>query len=46
MRLPGGEPGPLRTIMNRVAIAFGLIVIVAILAYAGREGTPIRTTAK
>jgi voltage-gated potassium channel len=38
VRLPGGEPGPLRTIMNRVAIALGLIVIVAILAYAGRDG--------
>jgi voltage-gated potassium channel len=38
VRLPGGEPGPLRTIMNRMAIALGLIVIVAILAYAGRDG--------
>ena len=38
MRLPGGEPGPLRTILTRVAIALGLIVIVAILAYVGRDG--------
>jgi voltage-gated potassium channel len=38
VRLPGGEPGPLRTILTRVAIALGLIVIVAILAYTGRDG--------
>ena len=38
IRLPGGEDGPLRTILRRLAIAIGLIVVVALLAYFGRDG--------
>jgi len=38
VELPGGEAGPLRKIRNRVAIALGLVVLVALVAYAGRGG--------
>lgn len=38
IRLPGGDEGWLATILRRVAIAIALIVIVAILAYLGRDG--------
>jgi voltage-gated potassium channel len=36
--LPGEESGPLRKILGRLAIALGLIVFVAVVAYAGRGG--------
>jgi voltage-gated potassium channel len=36
--LPGAEPGPLRKILGRVAIALALIVFVALISYAGRDG--------
>jgi voltage-gated potassium channel len=38
VELPGGEAGPLRTILTRLAIAVGLICVIALLAYAGRDG--------
>jgi voltage-gated potassium channel len=38
VELPGAEPGPLRRILWRVAIAFALILFVAVLTYAGRDG--------
>ncbi|MEZ5075848.1 MAG: NAD-binding protein [Solirubrobacterales bacterium] len=38
VELPGGEASPLRKIRNRVAIAIGLVVLVALVAYAGRDG--------
>jgi voltage-gated potassium channel len=36
--LPGGEAGPLRKILGRLAIALVLIVFVALVSYAGRDG--------
>ena len=36
--LPGGDPGPLRRIGVRLAVAFALIVFVALVTYAGRDG--------
>jgi voltage-gated potassium channel len=36
--LPGGEAGPLRKILQRLAIALALIALVAGVAYAGRDG--------
>jgi voltage-gated potassium channel len=38
VELPGAEPGPLRTILVRLAIAIGLICAVALLSYLGRDG--------
>ena len=38
VRLPGGDPGPLRRIGTRVAVALGLIVLVAMVTYIGRDG--------
>jgi voltage-gated potassium channel len=36
--LPGGEAGPLRKILFRLAVALGLITLVALVTYLGREG--------
>ncbi len=36
--LPGGESSPLRKILVRLAIALGLIALVAMVAYLGRDG--------
>jgi voltage-gated potassium channel len=36
--LPGGEAGPLRKILFRLAIALALIVLVAVVTYLGRDG--------
>jgi voltage-gated potassium channel len=36
--LPGGEAGPLRKILGRLAVALALIVFVALVSYAGRDG--------
>jgi voltage-gated potassium channel len=38
IELPAGRAHPLRTIGLRLAIAVGLIVLVALLAYVGRDG--------
>ena len=38
VELPGGRRHPLRTIGERLALAFGLVVLVALLAYLGRDG--------
>ena len=38
MELPGGEGPPLRRIGARVALAIGLVVLVALLTYLGRDG--------
>src|SRR5215207_10972972 len=38
VELPGAEPGPLRRILWRVALALGLIAFVAVLTYLGRDG--------
>jgi voltage-gated potassium channel len=38
VELPGVDPGPLRRILWRVAIALGLIAFVALLTYLGRDG--------
>ncbi|MEX2108454.1 MAG: potassium channel family protein [Solirubrobacterales bacterium] len=38
VELPGGEAGPLRKILGRLAIALALIALVAGVSYAGREG--------
>src|ERR671917_1415630 len=38
VELPGVEPGPLRRIGWRVAVALGLITFVALLTYLGRDG--------
>jgi voltage-gated potassium channel len=38
VELPGAEPGPLRRIVWRVALALGLIAFVAVLTYLGRDG--------
>ena len=38
VELPGAEPGPLRRILSRVALALGLITFVALLTYLGRDG--------
>lgn len=38
IELPGGEAGPLRKILGRLAIALGLITLVALVSYAGRDG--------
>ncbi len=38
VRLPGGVAGPLRRIGTRVAVAVGLIVLVALVTYIGRDG--------
>jgi voltage-gated potassium channel len=36
--LPGDDPGPLRKIGRRLAVALGLIVFVAVVTYIGRDG--------
>lgn len=36
--LPGGEAGPLRKIGRRMLLALGLIVLVAMVTYLGRDG--------
>src|ERR687895_136782 len=38
IELPHGQRHPLRTIGERLAVAVGLIVLVALLAYIGRDG--------
>ena len=38
VELPGGDVSPLRKILGRLAIALGLIVFVAAVSYAGRDG--------
>ena len=38
VELPGAEPGPVRRILWRVAVALALILFVALLTYAGRDG--------
>jgi voltage-gated potassium channel len=38
VELPAGRRHPLRTIGERLAVALGLIVLVALLAYLGRDG--------
>ncbi|HEX5712030.1 MAG TPA: potassium channel family protein [Solirubrobacterales bacterium] len=38
VELPGGEASPLRKILGRVAIALGLITLVALVTYIGRDG--------
>ncbi len=38
VEFPGGDRGPLRHILERVALAVGLVVFVAVLTYLGREG--------
>jgi voltage-gated potassium channel len=38
VELPAGSRHPLRTIGERLALAFGLVVLVALLAYIGRDG--------
>jgi voltage-gated potassium channel Kch len=38
VELPGGDAGPLRKILGRLAIALALIVLVAAVSYAGRGG--------
>ncbi len=38
VELPGGESSPLSKIRGRVAIALGLVLLVALVAYAGRDG--------
>jgi voltage-gated potassium channel len=38
VELPAGRRHPLRTITARLALALGLVVLVAVLAYLGRDG--------
>src|ERR687894_712918 len=38
VELPAGSRHPLRTIGERLALALGLVVLVALLAYIGRDG--------
>jgi len=38
VELPGSDPGPLRKIGRRLVIAIGLICLVAVIAYIGRDG--------
>jgi voltage-gated potassium channel len=38
VELPAGTRHPLRTIAERLALALGLVVLVALLAYIGRDG--------
>src|SRR5918992_6287902 len=38
VELPAGRRHPLRTIGERLALAFGLLVLVALIAYLGRDG--------
>jgi voltage-gated potassium channel len=38
VELPQGPRHPLRTIVERLALAVGLVVLVALLAYLGRDG--------
>ncbi|HEV3376800.1 MAG TPA: NAD-binding protein [Thermoleophilaceae bacterium] len=38
IELPAGRRHPLRTIGERLALAVGLVVLVAVLAYIGRDG--------
>jgi voltage-gated potassium channel len=38
VEFPGGDHGPLRHILERVALAIGLVVFVAMLTYLGRNG--------
>jgi voltage-gated potassium channel len=38
VELPAGRRHPLRTIAERLALAVGLVVLVALLAYFGRDG--------
>jgi voltage-gated potassium channel len=38
VQLPGRDPGPVRKILSRLAIALALIALVAGVAYAGRDG--------
>lgn len=38
VEFPGGPAGPVRNILVRIGIALGLILFVALLTYAGRDG--------
>jgi voltage-gated potassium channel Kch len=38
VELPGGDAGPLRKIGFRMLVALGLVVFVAVVSYAGRDG--------
>ena len=38
VEFPGGPSGPVRNILVRIGIALGLILFVALLTYAGRDG--------
>ncbi len=38
IRLPGGRSGPLATLARRLALALGAILLVAIIAWLGRDG--------
>ena len=38
VEFPGGRSGPVRNILVRIGIALGLILFVALLTYAGRDG--------
>ena len=38
VEFPGGDRGPLRHIGERIALALGLVVFVALLTYLGRNG--------
>jgi hypothetical protein len=38
VEFPGADRGPLRHILVRIALAFGLVTFVALLTYIGRHG--------
>ncbi len=38
VHLPGEDPSPLRKILRRLAVAVALVVFVALVSYAGRDG--------
>lgn len=38
IRLPGGQSGPLATLARRLALAIGAILLVAVIAWLGRDG--------
>jgi voltage-gated potassium channel len=38
IRLPGGRAGPLATLARRLALAIGAILLVALIAWLGRDG--------
>ena len=38
IRLPGGRSGPLATLARRLALAIGAILLVALIAWLGRDG--------